>query len=204
VGSAAAGISVDLVSEGSITMKREQFVAAIVVATVVFALVGSGAAFATGGPPRAPSARQWDMSGVTTPGTPLPILANPASPMQAALVGSAGTLQGHIVWTPLAVAPPAVSDGYQEDSRFTVEGFVGSAVVQGPLAAALFGENPHVLVLAAHPTDISLQVHFGTQPSKPLLTLRSDPPLLYFPHAGQPGMPVRFLQIVGLQVIASN
>ncbi len=185
-------------------MRRGQFVAAVLAMTLAFGLPRSGVALAAQAPPCGPSATQFDVAGSLTPGTPLPILSNPASPLQVALVGIAGTFQGHIVFTPLSAPPPAISDGCQENSRFTVEGFIGSVVVTGPLAGALFGADPHFLLSTTQPTNASLQVHFGPQPSKPVLTFHSDPPVLFFPQAGQPGVPVRFLQIVGLEVTASN
>src|SRR5262245_45896140 len=54
----------------------------------------------------------------------LPILNHPL--LQATLTGTAGTFQGHIVFQPIPVPLSAISDGCQENSQFTVQGFVGS------------------------------------------------------------------------------
>jgi len=181
-------------------MSRRQLVAAIVAVTLVLACAVPGVALAK----NPAHAHVLNLSGTITSGTPVPILANPLSPLRAAMVGESGTWAGHVVLTPRLAPPPAVSDGYQENSRFTVKGFLGTVVVEGPVALGLFGETPHVLLMTTQPTNMSLQVHFGTQPSKPVLTLMCNPPVLYFPTAGQPGVSVRFIHIVGLKVVASH
>jgi len=177
-------------------MKKGRFVAYTFALALVLALVEPETAVAATPPTCAPPATQFDVAGTLSPTTPFPILSNPNSPLQAALIGI-GTFQGHVVWQPLTAS---LSDGCQENSRFTVEGFVGSVVIMGPLAVTKFGASPFVLLSATQPTNASLQVHFGDQPSKPVLTFQSDQPVTFF---GLPAGPVQvqLVQIVGLDIV---
>jgi NAD(P)-dependent dehydrogenase (short-subunit alcohol dehydrogenase family) len=73
-------------------------------------------------------------------------------------------------------ARSSTSRATQENSRFSITDFTGTLTIAGALATQLFGFSP-VAVTASQPTDASLQVHFGTQPSRPLLTFRSRTPV---------------------------
>lgn len=168
-----------------------------IVLALVLALAGQGAALAAPlPPPCGPSATPFDLSGAF-PAT-IPILGSPL--LQATLDGITGTFQGHVVFEPLAAPPPALSDGCKEDSQFTVEGFTGSITAIGPLALALFGSSPATVLLTTQSTNAKLQVHFGENPNNPQLTFRSDVPVLFLVQPGQ-FVPVRFVQIIGLQII---
>ncbi len=137
----------------------------------------------------------------------LPILNHPL--LQATLTGAAGTFQGHIVFQPIPVPPSAISDGCQENSQFTVQGFVGSLTLAGDAVRALtqtaFGVESSLLKLeTTQPINASLQLHFGSQSSKPLFTFRSDQPVTVQVLVGSTFVPVgsvQFVQIVGGQVI---
>src|SRR5262245_9527513 len=65
----------------------------------------------------------------------IPILNHPL--LQATVAGTAGAFQAHLVFQPIPVAPPAISDGCQENSRFTVEDFVGSLPLTGDAVRAI-------------------------------------------------------------------
>jgi hypothetical protein len=154
-------------------------------------LLSPTAALAAVPPDCAPPASESTLTGVF-PAPPLSILNQPA--LQVTLTGTSGSFRGHIVFQPQAVPPPGLSDGCQENSRFTISDFTGTLSVSGPLAAQLFGVSPFQAI-ATQPIDASLEVHFGTQPSRPLLTFRSKQPV-------QTSFgPLRFLQIVGGHII---
>jgi hypothetical protein len=67
----------------------------------------------------------------------LVILNNPL--LAATLTGLSGAFHGHIVFQPIPVPSPSISDGCQENSRFTVEDFTGSLDLTGPAVAQLIG-----------------------------------------------------------------
>src|SRR6266540_399848 len=92
-------------------------------------LSGREAALAAG--PSACQPRRFQLSGDFSLTPVLPILSNSGSPVQATLVGTAGTFQGHVVFQPVAAPPPAISEGCKENSRFTVTGFAGALVANG-------------------------------------------------------------------------
>jgi hypothetical protein len=129
----------------------------------------NGVAHAATPPACAPPASQTTLSG-TFATSSLPILTSPL--LQVQLVGASGTFQGHVVLEPIPAPPPAVSDGCKEDSEFLVSNFTGSLVATGPAV----GPVPLVLV-ATQPINARLQVHFGPEPSRPLLTFLSDTPV---------------------------
>ena len=165
-------------------------------------LPGRGVAWAAAPPLCQPPATPTILAGTLNPFVPLPILTSPL--LQVFVVGT-GTFAAHIVMEPIPALPPAISDGCKEDSRFTVNGFMGQLCVLGFTAVQLnLPQCPSPLLSTTQPANISIVVHFGTEPSKPLLTLLSDAPLNYFPQVGQLPVQVRFLQIVRLQVIASH
>ena len=64
----------------------------------------------------------------------------------------------------------------------------GAVQLSGPVASQLFGFSP-VVISTVSPTDAIIQVHFGTDPSRPLLTFRSQTPV------NSPFGPLRLLQI---------
>jgi len=174
---------------------------------VLFGLLpGRGVAWAAAPPFCQPPATLTTIPPTTLTG-PLPILGSPLSPLQAFVLGT-GTYEAHIVFEPIPAPSPAISDGCKEDSRFTVYNFQGTLFVAGPVATQLYPPPlppcPCPILSTIGPTNVSLQVHFGPEPNRPMLTLRSDVPVLFFPPGGLPSVPVRLLQIVGLQVIASH
>jgi hypothetical protein len=157
---------------------------------VMLVLAGNGVAYAATPPVCAPPASQTSLSGSFS-NSSLTILNSPV--LQVQLVGASGTFQGHVILEPIAAPPPTVSDGCKEDSEFVVSGFTGSVVAAGPA----LGPVPLVLV-AIQPINARLQVHFGPELSRPLLTFRSDTPV-----QGSLGT-VRFVQIVGGQIISTR
>jgi hypothetical protein len=170
-------------------MRRLRWLA--LVAALPAFLLAPTAAVAAVPPDCAPPATPSTLDGAF-PAPPLSILNQPA--LRVTLAGLTGTFHGHIVFQPRTAPPPALSDGCQENSRFTINDFTGMLSVSGPLATQLFGVSPFQ-ALASQPIDASLEVHFGVQPSRPLLTFRSKQPV-------QTSFgPLRFLQIVGGQVI---
>lgn len=173
-------------------MKKAHVIVTVLV--LVLALSAPKGALAAQLPPCGPSATVSDLSGAFP--AEMTILNSPL--LQATLVGFTGTFTGHVVFTPLSAPPPAVSDGCKENSRFTAEDFTGVLFASGPVALQLFGGSPFPVLVAEQPTDLSLQVHFGTEPNKPILTFRSTEPVLFL------GQPVRFVQIIGLQIVASQ
>jgi hypothetical protein len=174
---------------------KSHAVTALLALALAVAVTGPGTARAAATPPACnPPANVFDVAGTLAPTTPFFILSNPSSPLRAFLLGT-GTFQGHVVWQPITAA---LSDGCHENSRFTVEGFTGIVFVEGPLATTLFGHSPFPLLVVTQPTTASLQVHFGDEPSKPVLTFRSNRPVLLL------GQPVQFVQIVGLEIIATH
>lgn len=166
-------------------------------------LPGRGVALAATPPQCAPPATPVNLAGILSPISPLPILNSPGL-LQAFVLGT-GTFEAHIVFEPIPAPPPAISDGCKEDSRFTVYNFMGTLFVAGPVAQQLgLPQYPNPILSTIQSTNASLEVHFGPEPNRPMLTLRSDVPVLFFPPGGLPPVPVRLLQIVGLQVIAGN
>ena len=166
-------------------------------------LSGRGVALAAPPPQIASPATQFKLAGdLSQFPFGLPILNSPL--LQASVVGT-GTYEAHIVFEPILAPPPAISDGRKEDSRFTVRNFQGRLFVAGPVAAQLgLRQFPNPILATTQATNANLEVHFGPGPNRPMLTLRSDVPVIFFPPGGQPPVLVRVLQIVGLQVIASN
>src|SRR6476469_5727565 len=120
--------------------------------------LGDGPAVALAAPstPCAPPATEFALAG-TFPAPPLPIFDR-APILQVTLTGQSGAFEGHVVLQPVP-AGQALSDGCQENSRFTVTAFTGTLTLTGTLAAQLFGFSP-VVVSADQPTDASIQVHF--------------------------------------------
>ena len=145
------------------------------------ALLGPATARAAESPLCSPPATQQTVAG-TFPGT----LSFPA--LHATLVGLTGSYTGHIGFEPIAAPPPALSDGCKENSRFTLTGFTGS------LTATLPGVGT-VVLLTTQPITASLSLHFGTEPNKPILTFRSDRPVLLGTT------PVQVIQIVGGELV---
>jgi hypothetical protein len=151
---------------------------------------------------------QETVSGSFTTTPVLPILNHPPL-LQATLAGSAGTFQGRIIFQPISVPPIVISDGCQENSRFTVQGFVGSLTLTGEavrsITQAAFGiDSTQLQLQATEPINASLQLHFGTQTSKPLFTFQSDRPVTVQVLVGTTLVPVgtvQFVQIVGGQVV---
>jgi hypothetical protein len=166
--------------------------AALAVLAVLVSAASPSAALAADPPLCQPPASISNLGG-TFPGAPLVALNRPPD-LQVAMIGQTGSWEGHVVFQPRPSPPPALSDGCQENSRFTITGFTGTLVMSGTVASDLFGFSP-VIVTATQPTDASLQVHFGTQSSRPLLTFRSKTPVNTIFG------PVRMLQIVGGQVV---
>jgi len=174
---------------------KSHAVTALLALALAVAVTGPGTARAAATPPACnPPATVFDVAGTLAPTTPFFILSNPSSPLRAFLLGT-GTFQGHVIWQPITAA---LSDGCHENSRFIVAGFTGIVFVEGPLATTLFGHSPFPLLVVTQPTTASLQVHFGNEPSKPVLTFRSNRPVLLL------GQPVQFVQIVGLEIIATH
>jgi hypothetical protein len=171
-------------------MRQRRLVGSAVLLVILAPFASGGMAYAASPPTCAPPATRSTLAGAFA-GSPLTVLNSPL--LQVQLLGASGTFRGHVVLEPVPAPPPAVSDGCKEDSTFTVSGFTGTLVASGPAV----GPVP-VILTATQPIDASLHVHFGSEPSRPLLTFHSDTPV-----QGSFGT-VTFVQIVGGQVVASH
>lgn len=144
--------------------------------------------------------------GVRTETFPAVITILDSPLLHVQLVGFGGSGSGRIIWQPIPAPPPAVSDGCKENTRFTVENFQGVMIATNRTGAPLTvgpitipaGAVPVVVLATTEPIDASLLVHFGParEPNKPMVTFRSDKPVLFLP--GTPAQTsVRFVHLVG-------
>lgn len=175
---------------------------AILIGSLALAVSQRWAAAAT--PPEcAPPATRSPFD-LTFPAT-ITVLNSPL--LQAVIAGTTGTAHGDILFVPKAAPPPAISDGCKENSRFVVTDFLGqltlTSTVPLPFGPITLPPGVPITVLATftgQPINARLGVHFGPEPSEPVITFRSDEPVLFLP--GTPlEQPVRILQIVGGEVI---
>ena len=171
-------------------MRQRRLAGSAFLLVMLAQFASGGVAHAASPPLCTPPATQSTLAGAFA-GFPLTVLNSPL--LQVQLLGASGTFRGHVVLEPVPAPPPAVSDGCKEDSNFTLSGFTGTLVATGPAV----GPVP-VNLTATQPIDASLHVHFGPEPSRPLLTFQSDTPV-----QGSFGT-VTFVQIVGGQVVVSR
>lgn len=126
--------------------------------------------------------------------------------LKAVIAGTTGTAHGDILFVPKAAPEPAISDGCKENSRFVVTDFLGQLTLTSaaplPFGPITLPPDTPITVLAtftSQPINARLGVHFGPEPNEPVITFRSDEPVLFLP--GILNQPVRILQIVGAEVI---
>jgi hypothetical protein len=116
----------------------------------------------------------------------------PGPPPEWSLVGSAGTLDGHLSVT--QVNPT------KENATFTLQGFQGSLTLFGQDVIDLGLGYSQVSLQTTQPTDVRVELHYGAGPSKPMWTFHADHPVLIVGDGTVIGA-VQSAQVVGGRVV---
>src|SRR5262249_13427272 len=116
----------------------------------------------------------------------------PGPPPEWSLVGSAGTLDGHLSVT--QVNPT------KENAAFTLRGFQGSLTLSGQDVIDLGLGFSQISLQTTHPTGVRVELRDGSGPSKPMWTFQADHPVLIVGDGTVVGA-VQSAEIVGGRIV---